>query len=139
MSEQPIVVERLAERRAALRLEQAQERENAKAAEAVGKLPAPVNLTIYQGDDFFLNVTVTGANLTPYTPKADICVTAGGQVVASFTATIASPTVVALHLTSVESTKLTANAVWDVQITDAAGVVTTLAAGTVTVVKQVTQ
>ena len=136
MSEQPVVVERLAERRASLRLEQAQARD----AQNVGQLPTGVNLTLYQGDDFYLNVGVTGAgvNLTGYTAKADIATAPGATVMASFTATVTNATTIALHLTAVEAAKLTANGVWDLQITDTAGVVTTLISGTVTVVKQVT-
>lgn len=132
---------RLSELRAQTKLAQI----SALAAISVGKVPAPVNLTIYQGDDFFLHVAVDdtatpGIDLSTYIPKAEIRAAAGAtSVLATFVATIYDFRTVALHLTSTQSALLQGNAFWDVQITDPAGLVTTLAAGTVTIVKQVTQ
>ncbi len=130
---------RLAELRADIRAE----REARTTATVVGVLPARVDLVIYQGDDFFLNVTVddsvTPIDLTGYIPQAEIRTAPGATTVtATFDATIADSTTVALHLPNDQSMLLTGNAAWDVQITDLAGVVTTLAYGTVTLTKQVT-
>lgn len=115
----------------------------ARAATSVGQAPTQVNLTIYQGDDFFLNVVVAMTSgvvdLTGYTPKAEIRTNAGAPtVLATFAAEIANANTVSLHLDHAQSTLLNNNAVWDIQITDPTGLVTTLACGTVTVMKQVT-
>lgn len=115
----------------------------AKAATTViGQLPARADLVVYQGDDIFVHVTVddtvTPIDLTTYTARAEIRSAPGGTLVAAFTATILDATTVRLHLPHTESAKLTGNAVWDVQITDAAGLITTITCGTVTVMKQVT-
>jgi hypothetical protein len=116
-----------------------------RAVTTVGTLPSPVNLVLYQGDDFYLDLLVRDPSGNPVDvdgqiPKADIRLAAGAtSVLAAFVATVVDNFTISLHLTSAESTKLTASAVWDVQITDLAGVVTTLAAGSVTVVRQVTQ
>lgn len=111
--------------------------------QVVGDLPARVDLVIYQGDDFHLLITVdtavAGIDLTLCTPKAEIRSSAGSpDLVATFTASILDPVTIALHLPSTESVKLTANAAWDVQITDAIGADSTLAYGTVAVTRQVT-
>lgn len=110
-------------------------------ATVVGALPTLVNLTLYQGDDFYLriNVTGTGVNLTGYTAKADIKSSPGsGAVIATFAATITSSTQVDLHLTAVQAALVPATAAWDVQVTDPTGVITTLAYGSVTSMRQVT-
>lgn len=113
------------------------------AADAAGTMPANVNLSVYQGDDFFLTVTVddsvTPIDLTLYTPKSQIRPTPGdANLLATFDVTVLDATHLQLHLTSAESTKLPTVAAWDVQITDAAGLVTTLAYGQVVTMGQVT-
>ena len=104
--------------------------------------PATINLVIYQGDDFYLDLTVTdavgaAADLTGATASAQVRLTAGAidPPAATFTATITT-NVIHLHLPTTESTKLHSSAVWDCQI--ATPDITTLAAGTVTVTAQVT-
>jgi len=117
----------------------------AAAPVTVDALPAVVNLLAYQGDDYFLNLFVTDpagdpANLTGCTAKAEVRVTtADAAPLASFTATVAADQV-SLHLPHVEAAKLTAGTLrWDCQLTDAAGVVTTIASGTVVVTAEVTR
>jgi hypothetical protein len=131
-------------RLAALRREAQAEQMAIASARLVGQSPMRVDLSIYQGDDFFLNVevddTVSSIDLTGYTPKAEIRAVAGGPtVIATFDAVILSPTTVGLHLPNDQSDLLTAAAAWDVQITSPTGVVTTLAYGSVIVMKQVTR
>lgn len=108
-----------------------------------GSLPPRVDLALYQGDDFFLRITIdvsaSPVDLTTYTPKAEIRATPGSDVVlASFTCVVVNPVVLELHLTSAQSTDLPATCAWDVQITDTAAVVTTLVYGSVAVMKEVT-
>lgn len=119
---------------------EAQERA-ARAATTVGKLPTQVNLTMYQGDSFYLRITLTGSNIdiTGYTAKADIKSSPGsGSVIASFAATVSAPTQIDLALSAAQSVLVPSAASWDVQITDSAGVVTTLAYGSITSMRQVT-
>lgn len=119
------------------------------AATLIGNIPLDVNLALYRGDDFDLDVIVTDASgqpfdLTGHTAAAEIRAdTVTDEVMATFTCTI-STNVVHLHLDDLESAKLAGNGVWDVQITSAggagpAGVVTTLAHGTVTITPDVTR
>lgn len=105
--------------------------------------PVAVNLLLYQGDDFYLDLVVTQpdgtpADLTGMTPRAEIRKTAEDVVVlAAFTATVAG-NVVSLHLAHTASTDLTAG-VWDCQVTDGTDGVWTLAAGTVETDAEVTR
>jgi hypothetical protein len=104
--------------------------------------PYPVNLTIYQGDDFFLYLTVTDTlgnpiNMDGWTAAAQVRAAPGTQVIAAFTATT-SANQVALQLPHLEAMKLPRKAVWDCQVTDLAGVVTTLVAGKVAATPEVT-
>lgn len=111
-----------------------------------GSLPLQVDLTLYRGDDFFLDVEVTDSggapfDLTGYTAAAQIRATADAAdpPAASFDPVIAGSTI-HLHLPHGEATGLpTPNGAWDVQITDATGIVTTLAFGAVTTTPDVTR
>jgi hypothetical protein len=106
----------------------------------VGTLPQRVDLVLYQGDDFYMDLTVLGpADLTGYVPKAEIRSAPGGSPLTEFEATIIGTTVVRLHLTSLDATSLPATVSWDVQVTDPAGTVTTLAYGSATVAREVTK
>lgn len=143
MTAEPARVERLADRRDAVAQLARLQREAELRAVSVGRLPAAVNLTLYQGDDFFLHVIVDtsqGVDLTSYLPKAQVRTAPGAtSVLAEFEATILDQATIALHLPGTESAKLQTSAAWDVQVTDTTGIISTLAAGTVTIVKQVTQ
>lgn len=109
----------------------------------VGTLPAIINLNIYQGDDFFLDLTIGSTpdiDLTNYTPKAEIRQNPGANLVlATFDATIVDSTTIGLHLPAAQSILLTSNCHWDVQITDPAGLVTTVGRGDVNVTLEVTK
>jgi len=112
------------------------------AAQVVGALPTRVDLSIYQGDDFFLTVAVSGSgaiDLTTFTPKSQIKSNPGApSVIASFTATVKDPTTIVLHLASAQSTLLPSTASWDLQITDTNGLVTTLCYGQISTSREVT-
>jgi len=109
----------------------------------IGTAPASIDLQVYQGDDFFLEIDVDDSvvpiDLTNYIAKAEIRSAPGGSLLATFDPTVVDPTTILLHLTAVQSVKLTKTSSWDVQVTDPAGVVTTLAYGHVTVILEVTQ
>lgn len=112
----------------------------------VNAIPQAVDLLLYQGDDFFLDVTVNNADGTPFTmtgwvPKAQIRPTPPDEtVVAELTCTAAS-NVVSIHLLHVDSALLTEPLyAWDVQVTHTAdGVVTTLCYGIVNMTLEVTR
>ena len=111
--------------------------------ETITQLPAVVNLVIYQGDDFYLDLTVTDAgggpaDLTGFTATAQVRSTPGSTVdppMATFTCTIAGD-VIHVHLPNSEAAKLNNPAAWDCQI-EATDVIT-LVYGKVTVTLQVT-
>jgi len=113
------------------------------ATQAVGTLPLAVDLVLYRGDDFYLDVAVTDDagqpfTLAGYTPAAQVRQTTdAAEIVATFVATV-STNVVHLHLTAAVAVGLT-DGVWDVQVTSAAGEVTTLAFGAVRVTHDVTR
>jgi len=114
-----------------------------QAAIAVGRLPTQVNLSVYQGDDFFLKITVddttSPVDLTTYTAKAEIRSSGSTPTKTEFDVTIVDAVTLLLHLTNANSLLLTGNGVWDVQVTDPTGLVTTLAGGSLTLVKDVTR
>lgn len=110
----------------------------------IERLPQPVNLNIYAGDDVQFALVITeGSSGNP----VDL---AGVQVKSQVRATAAAPEVLAtivpdiednvirMHLTSAESAALPQRAVWDCQV-DTAGLITTLVGGTVTVTPRVTR
>ena len=112
------------------------------AASKIDATPGQLNLTLYQGDDFWMNIGVTDpnnnpVNLTGCTPKASV-EAQDGSWSALFVSTVSGSTV-SLHLShAVAATLVPGSAVWDVQVTDTNGYVTTLMAGAVTVVPEVT-
>jgi|SRR5215472_2534860 len=109
-----------------------------------GGLPLAVNLTVYQGDDFFLDLSVTDSggnpvNMTGWVPSAQVRGAPGSAVVATFTCSVdqTNTNVVHLWLPHLQSMNLARRGVWDCQVDDA-GVITTLVAGTVSAVMEVT-
>jgi len=106
-------------------------------------LPATVNLTLYQGDDFTFRLAVYDAARQPAdldgaTVRAQIRETAASeQVAGEFQPTIAA-SIINLHLTSAISAGLPARCVWDCEIT-IEGRVTTIAAGTIDQIAEVSR
>ena len=114
------------------------------ASQTVTGLPSAVDLVLYQGDDTYLDLSVTSsgspADLTGCTAKCQIRVNpAATAVLAELDATIAG-SVIHLHLSHTDAAGLLPGAaVWDCQLTDSAGNVSTVAAGAVTVAAEVTR
>jgi hypothetical protein len=113
--------------------------------QTVTVLPAEINLHIYQGDDFFLDLTVTDQNNNPL----DVT---NSSVMSQIRSSFNSPNLLAnigiiidgttvglihMHLAAQDSDNLPLACVWDIQLSSPA--VQTIAAGTVTVTPQVTQ
>jgi hypothetical protein len=107
-------------------------------------LPVEVDISMYQGDDLTFTVTVTNPDsspadltgatflsqirLTPQTPNPPLAIIA----------TSVTTNVVSCHIASADSTKVTV-AVWDLQMTSSAGMVTTLVGGSLTCAPQVSE
>lgn len=117
-------------------------------AVTISALPLAVNLQLYAGDDFWLDITVTDSltgapiDLTGLAPSSHIKARPGADPMAGFTCVI-DPVlthIIHLHLPSSEAVKLTGSAVWDCQLTSAAvpPIVSTLTSGKVTVSAEVT-
>jgi len=98
----------------------------------VSAIPVTINLVLYQGDDFYMDLTVknsdgSNADLTGQTAQAQIRSSPGAtDITATFIATISS-NIVHLHLAHAEAAKVVGQGAWDCQLV---GVnTTTIAAG----------
>jgi hypothetical protein len=113
--------------------------------QTVTVLPAEINLNIYQGDDFFLDLTVTDQNSNPLDVTNSNVMsqirasTSSPNLLANISITIDGTTVglIHMHLAASDSNNLPPSCVWDVQFSSPS--IQTIAAGTVTVTPQVTQ
>jgi hypothetical protein len=122
-----------------------QPRDSTQPVQEVVVLPAEINLTFYQGDDFFLDMTVTDPlnnpiNCTNAQPTSQIRpAPEDPNVLANITVTVDATTtnLLHLHVASADSTYLPLNSAWDIQLSSPS--ITTIAAGTVTCNPQVTQ
>jgi hypothetical protein len=113
-------------------------------ASTVTGLPAAVNLLVYQGDDLYLDLAVTSkgapADLTGFTAKSQIRSTPPSTTVLAELLTTISASTIHLHLVHTDAATLPVQpAVWDCQLTDASGNISTIAAGTVTVTAEITR
>lgn len=110
--------------------------------QTIDALPLVVNLLLYAGDDFYLDLTVTNpdgtdADLEGMAARAQIRARAGSpDVMAAFDAELEG-NVIRLHLTSDASRGLSGKGVWDCQLYD--GDTATLASGRVTFTAAVSQ
>jgi hypothetical protein len=115
------------------------------ASQVVTVLPTEIDLNIYQGDDFYLDMVVTDQNsnpidLTNAQPQSQIRAAPGGAaVLAEIDITLdgTQNNLLHLHLQSSDSSILPPQCAWDLQLSSPS--VTTIAAGAVTVRPQVTQ
>lgn len=116
-------------------------------------LPGSYNITIYQGDTYKKTFGLKDGNgvaidLTGQTPKAQIRVNqASSSVLLEFTAaletqagaTLGQVTISATHADTAALTPADAYGVWDLQLTNGSGVVTTYIGGKASVVAEVTR
>lgn len=106
-------------------------------------MPARADLAIYQGDDYTALVTVDGiSSLSGYTPQAQIRLGPADQndiIVVEITAALVLPNQIGLLIPHDITVQLSGLYVWDLQVTDGDGVVTTLLAGAVVVTQEVTR
>jgi hypothetical protein len=103
-------------------------------------------LTIYQGDDYAANITVmqadrmTPADLTGYTAQSQIRSSPQSSIAAAQFATSIAANIISIVLSHDATRALTSTSyVWDLQIIDASGWITTLLAGPVQITKEVTK
>jgi len=113
-------------------------------ATTVSALPDVVHLGIYQGDTFPLTVAVydpdgVPIDLTGVTAKSEIRQTADSTTVAATFVPSVSGNAIDLLLSATDTAALAGGYVWDCQITDIDGSVTTLCGGIASVTKQVTR
>lgn len=112
--------------------------------QSVGVTPAEVDLNIYRGDDlkFTLPVLQGGvpATLTGYTVTSQIRATIGAvSILATLTCTITGSNI-DFWVKAVDSATLPlTGGVWDAQLVDGTGIVTTFVLGKVVVTGDVTQ
>lgn len=118
--------------------------ETAGSVTTVSELPLPVNLALYTGDDFTMQLTVTNPDNTPtdftgavvtsqIRPKAN-----SNAITASFAVTVTT-NVITLMLSNQQTQPLVGGFVWDCQVLSESQEVTTLAAGKVNFTQDVTR
>jgi len=108
-------------------------------------MPDRADLVIYQGDDYNARVTVTGALppdqvITGYAAKAQIRddVADSSTEVIEMLATVGSP-YVTLNVPKAVTVDMCQQYVWDLELTSPDGTVTTVLAGNVRVIQEVTR
>jgi hypothetical protein len=108
--------------------------------------PGKYPLVLYRGDTYHWQFVlwadeskITPADLTAVTPKAEIRDKPSGSKVIAMTCTVEAPNLIKMVLAADASAKLLpTGGVWDLQLTYASGDVSTVLAGTVTVIADVT-
>lgn len=105
-------------------------------------LPRTVNLRLYAGDDFAIDLTITDADGDPADlegtePAAEVRATADAQTVAAVFVVAVEGNVVRLRLPSAVTAELPWRGVWDCRLFG--GRVITLVSGTVSVTPAVTR
>lgn len=112
--------------------------------QSVEQLPATVNLSFWRGDDVFFVVAVSDASGAPadlsgQTPAAQIRAAFTSTDIAATLETIISGNEIQCHIDNTDTAAVPAAGVWDLQLTDAAGFILTIAQGRVTVTGEVTR
>jgi len=114
----------------------------AGACQTVGSLPDCVNLILYAGDDFYVDLEIVDSvgnpqDLTDAVPSASVRLAAGSAEILAAFECVVTGNIITLHLPSGQTTGLPPNTVWDCQIANPS--VTTLCSGTVTTTAEVTR
>lgn len=109
-------------------------------------MPSQANLALYQGDDYAAVITVTNSSgvpdLTGCTAQAQMRVgpaDIASAVVVEISAEVAPPNLINLEIPHGVTLQLSGQYVWDLQLTDPSGTVTTILAGSVIVTREVTR
>jgi len=118
--------------------------ETAGGVTTVSELPLPVNLDLYSGDDFSMQLTLTNpdgtiADLSNATVMSEIRTTAAAPAIAATFTPDITGNVISLTLAGSDTQELVGKFVWDCQITSGSQLVTTLVAGKVTFTQDVTR
>ena len=109
-------------------------------------LPCAVDLEFYQGDTFTTQVNITSIDgsappdISGYAVLSQIRYDIANKspIVVSFTAVITGPQSIVISLSSAQTTLLCGTYVWDLQLSSA-GTVTTIVAGNVKVMPEVSR
>jgi hypothetical protein len=112
--------------------------------ELIERLPDTVNLRIYGGDDIGFSISVydehgQDADLTGATVRAQIRTTVEAEEVAGEFDPDLDGNVIRMHLTNSTTAALPRSTVWDCELTDSSGWVTTLVAGEIDTTPSVTR
>jgi len=107
-------------------------------------LPATINMQLQAGDSFAFELDVTDDvgdpwDLSECVVLAQIRPTASGNLAGAFTPSVTESGSLRLELPAAVSAALPRSAVWDVDVTEANGWVTTLAAGSITMTPEVSR
>jgi hypothetical protein len=110
---------------------------------SVSLLPAPLDLTWYAGDDFAVSLTLTDSggspiDLTGAVVIAQIRPRPGAPIAATFTSSITGNRI-DLSLLGTATQSLSGAFAWDCQVTYGDGTVSTVAAGTVKIVSDISR
>jgi hypothetical protein len=111
------------------------------------QMPDPANLEVYQGDDYAATVMVTDSagnavNLTGYAIQSQVRAGPADNnptIVCDVTCTFTAPNQITLSIPHATTTTLAGNYQWDLQLTSATGIVTTILAGGVAVTQEITR
>jgi hypothetical protein len=108
-------------------------------------MPGGFSLLIYRGDTHAWRFTLwqdvektEPVDLTGINVKAEIRDRAAGAVIQSIALAVTQPNIIDAKLTAAETSALLVSGVWDLQLTDPSGWVSTILAGSVKVVGDVT-
>jgi len=124
--------------------QQAAQQMSASGPTTLTALPDIVNLELYRGDDFQFTLVVTNqdgspADLSGFTATAQVRISAEDAGVAGTITAVITGNNITCSLAHTISATLPNAAVWDCQLTSAAGKLTTIVAGDVTMTADVTR
>jgi hypothetical protein len=110
----------------------------------IERLPQPVNLVLVRGDSFYMTIAVDDldgqpADLTGASCRSQIRQTVESAQIAGTLDPVIAGNEITLYLLATVSAALPLASVYDVELTDAGGLVTTLITGSITLRPDVTR